>query len=128
MNQPRFIPKPRHPSNLWMCIVVVGLLCGSISGQQLHFDFGPTTTALGYKHVQSDTVYSKAAGYGFEPGANISCVERKVGSPAGFCTSDKPFYFSVAVPEGNYIVRITFGDFDKETRTTVKAELRRFDA
>ena len=41
------------------------------------------------------------------------------------CTSDKPFHFSVALPEGNYSVRVTFGDAAGETVTTVKAELRR---
>jgi len=44
---------------------------------------------------------------------------------ADLCTSDKPFYFSVALPEGNYNVTVTFGDAKNETATTVKAELRR---
>jgi lysophospholipase L1-like esterase len=63
-------------------------------------------------------VYAKDPGYGFEPGATITCLDRG-------CTSTKPFYFSVAVPEGNYRVKITFGDARSETVTTVKAELRR---
>ena len=92
----------------------------------LHFDFGPTKAQPGYKRVGSDTFYSKALGYGFEPDARISCVESITrGFHSGFCTSEKPFYFSVALPEGNYFVRITFGDFGSESRTTVKAELRR---
>ena len=37
------------------------------------------------------------------------------------CTSEKPFYFSVALPEGNYNVTATFA----QPGTTVKAELRR---
>ena len=37
------------------------------------------------------------------------------------CTTENPFYFSVAVPEGNYNVTVTFG----QPGTTVKAELRR---
>jgi lysophospholipase L1-like esterase len=41
------------------------------------------------------------------------------------CTSDQPFFFSVALPEGNYEVTVTFGDQNAETVTTVKAELRR---
>jgi lysophospholipase L1-like esterase len=41
------------------------------------------------------------------------------------CTSDQPFFFSVALPEGNYNVTVTFGDQQAETTTTVKAELRR---
>jgi lysophospholipase L1-like esterase len=40
-------------------------------------------------------------------------------------SSDKPFYFSAAVPEGNYKVTVTLGDPNGETDTTVKAELRR---
>jgi len=44
---------------------------------------------------------------------------------SGLCTSDQPFFFSVALPEGNYNVSITFGDQQAETTTTVKAELRR---
>ena len=102
------------------------LLSSSAISQQLHFDFGPTKTQLGHKRVGSDTFYSKASGYGFEPDAKVSCVERQTKDvPSGFCASEKPFYFSVALPEGNYFVRITFGDFEKESRTTVKAELRR---
>jgi lysophospholipase L1-like esterase len=42
-----------------------------------------------------------------------------------FCTSDKPFLFSVALPEGNYNVTITLGDAKGESITTVKAESRR---
>jgi hypothetical protein len=106
--------------------VLLLLNSSAISQQVVHFDFGPTKTQLGHERVGSDTFYSKALGYGFEPDARISCVEsitREVHS--GFCTSEKPFYFSVALPEGNYFVRITFGDFGKESRTTVKAELRR---
>ena len=40
-------------------------------------------------------------------------------------TSEKPFYFSAALPEGNYRVTITFGATSMATDTTVKAELRR---
>jgi lysophospholipase L1-like esterase len=111
--------------NLWMTVLVFVLSSSSGVAQQLHFDFGPTKSETGYKRVRSDTFYSTASGYGFEPGATVSCLERKAGSPAGFCKSDKPFYFSAAVPEGNYIVRVTLGDFDSKSTTTVKAELRR---
>jgi len=40
-------------------------------------------------------------------------------------TSDKPFFFSVAVPEGNYRVTATFGDKAGATKNYVKAEARR---
>ena len=91
------------------------------------FDFGPGKVASGYTQVLQQTTYNKELGYGFEPGSNISCVDRggKNALQSDLCTSDQPFFFSVALSEGNYNVTITFGDQDAETTTTVKAELRR---
>ena len=91
------------------------------------FDFGSGKSANGFTQVSQNTIYNKETGYGFEDTANISCLDRgdKNLLLSGFCTSDKPFYFSVAVPEGNYKVTITFGDKNEDTVTTVKAELRR---
>jgi hypothetical protein len=43
----------------------------------------------------------------------------------GFCTSNKPFFFSVALPEGNYNIRIITGDPDGKSVTTVRTESRR---
>jgi lysophospholipase L1-like esterase len=76
--------------------------------------------------VASDA-YTKERGYGFEPGAEVACVDRGRGDAlrGDLCASEKPFFFSVAVPEGNYTVAVTFGDRAGETVTTVKAELRR---
>ena len=62
-------------------------------------EFGPDKPAA----------YSDERGYGFESGV----------------TSDKPFYFSFAVPEGNYRVTVELGDREGESTTTIKAELRR---
>ena len=91
------------------------------------FDFGPGKVAPGYTQVLPNNIYSKERGYGFEPGATVECVDRGGRDPlrSDLCTSDKPFYFSVALPEGNYMVTITFGDANSETVTTVKSELRR---
>ncbi len=71
--------------------------------------------------VSATDVYSKERGYGFEPGATIS--DRNFVT-RGYCTAEKPFYFSVAVPEGNYRITVTLGGAE-ETDVTVKAELRR---
>lgn len=90
------------------------------------FDFGPGKLAQGYTQVLASSVYTKERGYGFEPGAQVTCLDRGGDALRGdFCASDKPFYFSVALPEGNYSVTVTFGDRAGETATTVKAELRR---
>jgi len=93
------------------------------------FDFGPGVVASGYKQVVSTDLYDKAKGYGFEPDSKVTCLDRLSSRSdrlkSDFCTSDKPFHFSVALPEGNYQVRVTFGDAEAGTQTTVKAELRR---
>lgn len=61
--------------------------------------------------VTASELYDPAKGYGFEPGF---APER-----------DKPFLFSVKVPEGNYRVTVTLGNAKAKARTSVKAESRR---
>ncbi|HEV2764887.1 MAG TPA: rhamnogalacturonan acetylesterase, partial [Pyrinomonadaceae bacterium] len=92
----------------------------------LKFDFGPGRVKPGFVQVLTSHVYTKELGYGFEPGADVECLDRG-GDPlrGDFCVGRKPFFFSVRLPEGNYRVRITFGDREGATDTTVKAELRR---
>src|SRR3989442_517866 len=76
------------------------------------FDFGPGKVAPGYTQVLQSTVYNRDVGYGFEPESRVSCFDRgsKDALRSDLCTSDQPFFFSVALPEGNYNVTITFGD------------------
>ena len=91
------------------------------------FDFGPGKVAAGYTQVLANSIYSKELGYGFEPGAKVTCLDRggKDALRSDLCASNQPFYFSVALPEGSYDVTVTLGDAQQETTTTVKAELRR---
>jgi len=105
---------------------VLGLLLAISSGAQAkwnyRFNFAPGDAAAGYLRVSPDEEYTMDSGYGFEPGGTVVAVDRGKG---GFVTSDKPFYFSVALPEGNYSVTLKLGDPAGESTTTVKAELRR---
>jgi lysophospholipase L1-like esterase len=91
------------------------------------FDFGPGAVAPGYTQVRAENIYSREAGFGFEPGAEVTCIDRHTKDPVrrDLCTAEKPFYFSARVPEGNYNVSVTFGDAKAESVTTMKAELRR---
>ena len=77
---------------------------GASGGSVLKFAFGPDPTRCGFTRVAPDATYSAGLGDGFEPGAKVAAVER---GGVGFCTSEAPFFFSVAVPEGNY--RVTIG-------------------
>ena len=89
----------------------------------LKYSFGVNNARRGYINVQPTNVFSSAKGFGFEPGANIHCLAVK-GKIQGICSSDKPFYFSVVLPEGNFRVTVTLGGTEP-TDETVKAELRR---
>ena len=104
------------------------LFCGHASAQDVwRFDFGGGDVPSGYKPVAGDNIYSREAGFGFEPGPQVICINRNGKDPLrdDYCWSEKPFYFSVALPEGNYNVTVTLGAPYATSVTTVKAELRR---
>jgi lysophospholipase L1-like esterase len=104
--------------------MAVSFLPFSATGQTFvkKFSFGAENKIGAKTPVLSTDLYSQERGYGFEAGAEINCSNR---SGKGFCRAEKPFYFSAVVPEGNYKVTVTFGDPEKATANTVKAELRR---
>jgi len=91
------------------------------------FDFGVETAAPGYLPVTDKTIYSAAMGYGFVNTNDLTVVYRgkKSNVTADFITSTKPFFFTVKIPEGNYDVKITLGDRNGTSATTVRAECRR---
>jgi lysophospholipase L1-like esterase len=84
----------------------------------LDFDFGSDPPAAGHVKVSPDAVYSKETGYGFDLGTKPSQFEWGV-------TGAQPFFFSVALPEGNYRVTVHLGDSAGGCVTTIKAESRR---
>jgi lysophospholipase L1-like esterase len=116
-----------RPIVIFSAFVSASVPCGCILAAttemtDFKFDFAPGNPAAGYTSVSPDAVYAKSAGFGFEPGPKIDAVSR---GTRGFVTSNQPFYFSVALPEGNYNVILTLGDPAGQSNTTVKAELRR---
>ncbi len=86
------------------------------AGNDWKFDFSEKSRN-GWTHISPTNFYSPQIGFGFEPGANVTTEKTSA-------VSDKPFYFSVKLPEGNYKVTATFGG-NEESTLTVKAELRR---
>jgi lysophospholipase L1-like esterase len=106
------------------------LFSQAVSAQQItnyKFSFGPAKEAAGYIKVEPSQKFSETTGYGFDFGTIPFAVDRDGKKPltSGFCTSDKPFFFSVALPEGNYNVKISFGDLKEASLATVRAESRR---
>jgi lysophospholipase L1-like esterase len=92
------------------------------------FSFGSGTAAKGQVAVSASTVYSDELGYGFDFGTHpqefTALKISKTASISG-CRSDKPFYFSVKLPEGNYDVKVVLGGTPEPSLTTVRAESRR---
>ncbi len=97
---------------------ILTILCAIAHADPTNWKFSVSPNAPpGSTAVPPTTTYTKEQGYGFEPGPPIQ--------ETTFATSTKPFYFSIALPEGNYTVKLTLGDPKGESTTTVKAELRR---
>jgi lysophospholipase L1-like esterase len=104
---------------LRLAMLVVGFIAlgrPTFAESNFRFDFSTGETA-GWTHVAPANCYSLEAGFGFEPGAEIG------GTNAA--ASEKPFLFSVKLPEGNYAVTVTFGGSADQSINTVKAEQRR---
>ncbi len=71
--------------------------------QSFKFDFGTGTTANGYTKITPDSKFSYVVGFGFNEGSKVTAVKRKGNDilKCDYITSDKPFYFSVKIAEGN---------------------------
>jgi lysophospholipase L1-like esterase len=82
-----------------------------LSAAEWKFDF--------VSHPELTNSFSKESGHGVDLGTSAS------EAPGGGVTSAKSFFFSVAVPEGNYRVTATFGDKSGATTNYVKSEARR---
>jgi lysophospholipase L1-like esterase len=90
------------------------------------FDFGTNRTAKGFIAVTPTTTFSSSTGYGFDSGSVVQAIDRGGNALTGdYITSDKPFYFSVKLPEGNYDVTVGLGDVKGTSATTVRTECRR---
>ena len=88
-------------------VLVPLMLCA----KPLNFQFSPGEASPGFTRVWSTNVFSVATGFGFDFG-----TDNKTASP---------FFFSVAVPEGNYRVNVLLGDPTSPATNTIKAESRR---
>lgn len=82
--------------------------------QDYQFDFSEKKKVeKGGIQISSDSIYPCEGGYGYDF------------LPAPAKKSNEPFFFSVDVPDGNYLVTVTLGNARKAGSTTVRAESRR---
>ena len=129
------MPKKPISRGIWRVVAIAGIVAPAVADDGparspkagWKFDFGPGKVAPGWSAVLPSTAYRPELGHGFEPGSKVVGVDRGGDDPLrdGYCGADGPFSFSVAVPEGNYRVRVTLGDRSGESTATIKAESRR---
>jgi len=86
-----------------LALVIGQLPAISAKAQSMDFDL-----------TQPQPVYSAEKGYGYDL---LPAPTKK--------TPSEPFYFSVSVPDGNYLVRVVLGSKKRAGETTVRAEGRR---
>jgi hypothetical protein len=87
------------------------------------FTFGDSKKDLSVISLKEVQAYRDAQGYGFEFSTekNVAIDQKNK-----VLLSEKPFYFSVKVPEGNYKVTITYrGLQNRSYSSTVRSESRR---
>ena len=87
--------------------------------KSLSFYFGTSKTAKGIA-IDKPLVYSDNSQYGFDLN-----TASNVKTNSNSFSVDKPSYFSVKLPEGNYQVEVTMGSNEKASNVTIKAESRR---
>ena len=99
-------------------LLTIILAAATAAGAQTSFKFAFGQQAEpGWTLVSATNFYSAETGFGFEPGTKVGGKD--------FLTGEKPFLFSVKLPEGNYAVTALLNDQTGESVTTVKAEQRR---
>lgn len=96
------------------CLTLGAVLAAPIDRK---FDFGDNPARSGWTSVSVTNLYSAEMGYGFENPVSLTAGEN-------FISSEKPFQFSVKLPEGNYAVAVTLGGAEQSV-VTIKAEARR---
>ena len=122
--QPKIFSRPLACLSLCLGALLSG---HAAENETWKYHFGGAQAAPGFTLVRADSAYSKSRGHGFDLDSTPVIIERAQGDPLlrGFCTGEGPFFFSAALPEGNYRVTVVLGDAAGASTNTVKAESRR---
>lgn len=96
-------------SALIIALCLFGVL-SSTKAVDYKFNLTKDKHQKGFTAIAPDHIYAEG-GYGYDLGTHPD--------------DGKPFFFSVDVPEGNYLVKIVLGNKENASNTTVKAESRR---
>jgi lysophospholipase L1-like esterase len=87
--------------------------------KSLLFHFGTSQASKGIS-IDKPVLYDANTGYGFDFNSSS-----KVKINTNSFSAEKPVYFSVQLPQGNYQIEVTMGSIEKASRISIKAESRR---
>lgn len=87
--------------------------------KSLSFHFGTSKASKGIA-IHKPIAYDAHTGFGFDFNSSF-----KVKIDTNSFSAEKPAYFSVQLPEGNYQVEVTMGSNEKTSNVSIKAESRR---
>ncbi len=103
-----------------MCIPIMLSLgaFGSNAQDKWTFDCG-AKHGISTRQLTAKSIYRTSSLFGFD----LNTIPANFDSTS--CVGNAPFFFSLSVPEGNYLVKLVLGDEQTASLTTVKAEARR---
>lgn len=92
-------------------ILIIQFIVTSLFPNNYNFNFGDKNNKKGYISIKENSIYNEKTQYGYDFKTKQN--------------GNDPFFFSVKLPEGNYLVKVLLGSDKYETITTIKAESRR---
>jgi len=109
-------------------VVIIFLFTQIIFAQDIKrtsyiFVFGKQKEVKNAIILNDKSIYNDASGFGFDFKTMPNFIKKsKVGA---YVSTDKAFYISAKVPEGNYQIKVRLNNPNGQSKTTVKAESRR---
>ena len=108
-------------------VVIIFLFTQIIFAQDIkrpsyNFIFGKQKGEKNVIILNNQSIYNDAVGFGFDFKTMPNFIKK---SKHAYISSDKAFYISANVPEGNYQVKVRMINPNGQSKTTVKAESRR---
>jgi lysophospholipase L1-like esterase len=118
-----FLPASLKYLSLWAAPLLFLATLSAHAETSTTFTCASTAHAANTIALTGETLYKDAAA-GEKPGYGFDLSTAPATFAGSACTGDKPFFFSVGAPDGNYRVTLVLGG-PAATDTTVRAESRR---
>jgi len=112
---------PRNASRIALALLSLAV-CSSAGAQSSSFQCGATKPDATHHQLTATSLYKTPAPGTPASGFDLSTVPTTFAD--GACSSNQPFFFSLAVPDGNYRVTLVLGG-PQASNATVRAESRR---